>query len=137
VFLLESEKVAFSDAVTLATVAGFLTSQGPTYRIAHESQIGLDRLRQGPSVLIRALNNGWGLRLAEHLRFTFSFDAGTLTGSVLDRGEAAWSIRLGAPFASVCEDRGVITRGRVGAPNAQVLVSDEGSARLRGIASGG
>jgi hypothetical protein len=109
-FALESQKVAFSDAVTLATLTGFLASRGATYRIAHESEAGLDDLRQGPAVLIGALNNDWGLRLTQELRFTFGFDAATLTCSILDRGEPVWTIRLDITFASVREDRGVITR---------------------------
>lgn len=110
VFGLESEKVAFSDAVTLAKLTGFLGSRGAGYRIVHESEIGLDDLRQGPAILIGALNNDWGLRLADELRFTFSYDAETLSGSILDRGEVVWSISLDMPFAAVHEDRGVITR---------------------------
>ena len=107
---LESQKVAFSDAVTLATVTGFLAGQSASYRIAHESEVGLDDLRQSPAVLIGALNNDWGLRLARELRFTFSFDMGTLTGSILDRGSAVWNIGLDIPFVSMIEDRGVVTR---------------------------
>jgi hypothetical protein len=49
---LGSQKVAFSDAVTLATLTGFLASRGATYRIAHESEAGLDDLRQALRVLI-------------------------------------------------------------------------------------
>jgi hypothetical protein len=110
VFQLESEKVAFSDAVTLSKVAGFLASRGAAYRIAHESDVDLDDLRQGPAVLIGALNNDWGLRLSEQFRFTFDFDAETLTCSILDRGAPAWSIGLDIPFTAVREDRGVVTR---------------------------
>jgi len=51
VFELESQKVAFSDAVTLAMLTGFLASRGATYRISHESEAGLHDLRQGPAVL--------------------------------------------------------------------------------------
>ncbi len=110
VFGLESEKVAFSDAVTLATLTGYLASCGATYRIAHESEAGLDDLRLGPAVLIGALNNDWGIRLAQELRFTFTYDVATLMASILDRGEATWSIHLDVPFASVREDRGVVAR---------------------------
>ncbi len=110
VMLHDSQKVAFSDAVTLATLTGFLASRGVTYRITHESEAGLADLRQGPAVLIGALNNDWGVRLADELRFTFSIDPGTLVCSILDNGKPAWSIGMHTPFASVTEDRGVITR---------------------------
>jgi len=110
IFALESNKVAFSDAVTLASLAAFLSSHGAAYRVAHESDTGLDDLRQGPAVLIGALNNDWGLRLSDRLRFTFSFDPATLACSILDRGQPTWSIRADMPFASFCEDRGLVTR---------------------------
>jgi hypothetical protein len=109
-FALESEKVAFSDAVTLAAIVGYLASHGVSYRIAHETDVGLDDLRHGPSVLIGALNNDWGLRLADQLRFTFAFDAEARTASILDRGKPAWTVHLDVPFTSVCEDRGIIAR---------------------------
>lgn len=110
VFALESEKVAFSDAVTLAKLTGFLGSQDVGFRIVHESEIGLEDLRQNPAILIGALNNDWGLRLGDELRFTFSYDAEALTGAILDRGKVAWSISLDIPFSAVHEDRGVVTR---------------------------
>lgn len=110
VFGLETEKVAFSDAVTLAKLAGFLAGRGATYRVAHESETGLDDFRQGPSVLIGALNNDWGLRLGGQLRFTFSFDREALVCSICDRGHKVWSMGLNVPFTSVREDRGIVTR---------------------------
>jgi hypothetical protein len=110
VFGLDSGKVAYSDAVTLAALTGFLAARGARYRVAHESEVELDDLRQGPAVLIGALNNDWGIRLAGQLRFTFDFDLATLSCSILDRGHVAWSLRLDVPFASVREDRGVVTR---------------------------
>jgi len=110
VMLLETQKVPFSDAITLASLTGFLASYGARYHIAHESEVGLDDLRQGPAVLIGGLNNDWGVRLAEELRFTFGFDASTLTCSILDYGKVSWSIRVDAPFVSVSEDRGLVTR---------------------------
>lgn len=109
-FNLESGKVAFSDAVTLAMLTAYLASCGAAYRIAHESEAGLDDFRLGPAVLIGALNNDWGIRLAEELRFTFSFDIAARIASILDRGQTTWSIRLDIPFASVREDRGVVAR---------------------------
>ena len=110
VFALESEKVAFSDAVTLATLAGFLASHGIAYRVAHDSETGLDDFRQGPSVLIGALNNDWGLRLAGQLRFTFGVDVPSLVCSIRDRGEPIWSLQLNVPFTSLHEDWGIVTR---------------------------
>lgn len=135
VFALESEKVAFSDAVTLATLAGFLASRGATYRVAHESEAGLDDFRQGPSVLIGALNNDWGLRLADQLRFTFSFDTPTLVCSILDRGQPIWTLPLNVPFTSVREDRGIVTRV-VNTTTGQPMVLAGGVTMLGTLAAG-
>jgi hypothetical protein len=135
VFGLDSEKVAFSDAVTLATLAGFLAARGVGYRVAHESEAGLDDLRRGPAILIGALNNDWGLRLAEQLRFTFSFNAETFSGSILDDGEPAWSIRLDVPFAAIREDRGVVTRVR-NETTGQPMVLVAGVTMLGTLAAG-
>lgn len=109
-FASDNQKVAFSDAATLAKLAGFLAARGAPYRILHESEAGLDDLRQGPAVLIGALNNDWGLRLSDQLRFTFSFNGETLGCSILDNGKETWTVALETPVASMREDRGVITR---------------------------
>ena len=134
-FNLESEKGAFSDAVTLATLTGFLSTCGATYRIAHESDAGLSDLRLGPAVLIGALNNDWGIQLAHELRFTFSFDVTTLTASILDRGAPSWSLRLDVPFTSVREDRGVVTRV-IDATTGQPMVLAGGVTMLGTLAAG-
>jgi hypothetical protein len=91
--------------------AGFLSSRGAQYRIAHESEVGLDELRRGRPCW-GALNNDWGVRLAEDLRFTFRYDPDLPGASIMDGGETSWSIRLNVPFASVREDRGLVTRVR-------------------------
>jgi len=135
VFALESEKVAFSDAVTLAKLAGFLASRDATFRVAHESEAGLDDFRQGPSVLIGALNNDWGLRLADQLRYTFSFDTSTLTSSILDRGEPVWNLPFNVPFTSVREDRGIVTRV-LNRTTGQPMVIAGGATMLGTLAAG-
>jgi hypothetical protein len=135
VFGLESEKVAFSDAVTLATLTGFLAARGARYRIAHESEAGLDDFRQGPAVLIGALNNDWGIRLGDQLRFTFSLDPGASSCSILDRGQIAWSIRLDIPFTSLREDRGLVTRV-MNATTGQPMVLAGGVTMLGTLAAG-
>ncbi len=134
-FGLETEKVAFSDAVALARLTGLLASKGAAYRIAHESEAGLEDLRLGPAVLIGALNNDWGLRLGQELRFTFGFDAGALTGSILDRSKPVWSIRLDMPFSSVREDRGVVTRV-LDPATGHAMVLAAGVTMLRTLAAG-
>jgi hypothetical protein len=135
VFALESQKVAFSDAVTLATLTGFLSSRGARYRVAHESEAGLDDFRQGPAVLIGALNNDWGLRLADQLRFTFTFDPASVTCSIRDHGDAIWSIRMDVPFASVREDRGLVTR-IMNQTTGQPIVIAGGATMLGTLAAG-
>jgi hypothetical protein len=135
VFALETEKVAFSDAVTLATLAGFLAARGATYRVAHESETGLDDFRQGPSVLIGALNNDWGLRLGGQLRFTFSFDREALVCSIRDRGQSVWNIGLNVPFTSLREDRGIVTRV-TNETTGQPMVVAGGATMLGTLAAG-
>src|SRR5206468_9481331 len=88
-----------------------------------------------PAVLIGALNNDWGLRLAHELRFTFSFDTATLTAFILDRGEPMWSLSLNAPFPSVREDRGLVTR-IINQTTGQPMVLAAGVTMLGTLAAG-
>ena len=73
---LRTNSVRYTDAVTVASVAGELRARGKGFRIRRPSATELKDLRDGPVVLVGGFNNPWTLKLSEGLRFTLASDAG-------------------------------------------------------------
>lgn len=108
-----SEKVAFTDATTLARFTGFLGGKGKDFRIFYGPQASLADLRQGPIVLIGAFVNDWTLRLTGSLRYHFDRDASLNFAFIRDRqnqGQANWMIDLQTPYVSLTEDYAIVSR---------------------------
>jgi hypothetical protein len=63
--------VGAEDAIALARIAGTLQAVGKDFRVLAEPDTTFDDLRQGPAVLIGAINNSWVLRLTGALRYRF------------------------------------------------------------------
>jgi hypothetical protein len=74
---LRANSVRYTDAVTVALLAGELRSRGKAFRIRRPSATELKDLRDGPVVLVGGFNNPWTLKLTEGLRFTLATEAGT------------------------------------------------------------
>jgi len=64
--------IGAEDAIALARMAGTLQSLRKDFRVLMEHDTTFDDLRQGPAVLIGAINNSWVLRLTAALHFRFA-----------------------------------------------------------------
>jgi len=73
---LRTNSVRYTDAVTVASIAGELRARGKGFRIRRPSATELKDLRDGPVVLVGGFNNPWTLKLSEGLRFTHSAQGG-------------------------------------------------------------
>ena len=69
-----SPAVPYSDAVTMARVAGILQSFGKKVIYRPDSGTSFSDLRESPVVLIGAFNNEWSLRMTRQLRYTLALD---------------------------------------------------------------
>jgi hypothetical protein len=103
-----------SDALSLAAVTGTLRSKGKPYRVLNRANAtSFQDLRQGPFILIGALNNEWSLRLTSGLRFTFGIQPPS--GYIKDRNDPSntrWSFSLTTPLSQPTRDYAIITRLR-------------------------
>jgi hypothetical protein len=70
--------VAWSDAETLARLAGVVQAQGATLQLTREDQATFEDFQKVPAILIGAFNDAWTLRLMERMRFTFQRDGDLL-----------------------------------------------------------
>ena len=68
-------RVPYADAVTIARVAGLLSSMGKDFLVRRESTSSFSELRERPLVLVGAFNNEWSLRFARDLRFSLALDS--------------------------------------------------------------
>lgn len=64
--------VIIDDVTPLVDIAGMLQVRGKSYTVKGEGSTTLTDLRQGPSVMIGAFDNGWTLRVSGPLRFHFA-----------------------------------------------------------------
>jgi hypothetical protein len=88
-------RLVVSDVVTLARTIVPLVPRHRAFRVLPASETSFAQLREGPIVLIGALDNAWTLRITGNLRFGFEL-RGT-TGRIIDRkspSRTAWGIDL-------------------------------------------
>jgi hypothetical protein len=118
--------IAFSDATTLARIAGTLQAAGKKFSMQPEAATNFSQLRSGPVVLIGAFNNEWTMRLTEKLRYTFEIDAANQMCRVRDRvnpSSKTWSVSLKRPDGGVTEDYAIISRVRDATTDRAVIVA--------------
>jgi hypothetical protein len=106
------ENVVFSDVLALSRVSDVVATHHAQSRYLLNTAVTLDDLRQGPSVLIGALDNQWTLRALEQLRYQFGgsrlesyWIVDTKTGK-----QTPWSMDLKTPIGSVTRDYGIVAR---------------------------
>jgi len=109
----ESEKVAFSDALTMARLTGLLRSKGKQYQIRQEALATLAELTEAPAILIGAFDNDWTLRLTGPLRFRFEYDRARGISLIRDREHPArtdWKVDWSAPCLQFTRDYATVSR---------------------------
>ena len=110
-YYLGSQNVAFPDVMTLARLTGLLAAKGKTYRVRGESSTSFADLRDGPVVLVGALNNDWTMRLTGAMRFAFEREKDIFwikdqsNPSRRNRG-----VNYATPYLHLTEDYAIITR---------------------------
>jgi len=106
-----SQNVAFPDVMTLARLTGLLVAKGKSYHLRGESSTSFADLRDGPVVLVGALNNDWTMRLTGAMRFSFERENDIFwikdqrNPSTRNRG-----VNYATPYLQLTEDYAIITR---------------------------
>lgn len=109
--LLHSGRLSIANVATLTHIGGVLDDHHKTYRIALASQASFPELREGPVVLVGALDNSWTMHLTQSLRFGFAMDADELY--IVDRKNPTarnWTVSLKQTPTSQAEDFAIIAR---------------------------
>jgi hypothetical protein len=110
----QSEQVAFADAAAMTRVAALLGARGVQLEIRRAGGLSLRDLRRSPAVLIGEMSNTWTRELEgeQGLRYVFTWDLTKPAVELNDRqtGKPLWVLELNTPYASLKEDRAIITR---------------------------
>lgn len=106
------ENVVFSDVRGAMSISGFLAQHHTELRLRLNTAVSMDDLRQGPAILIGALDNPWTLRALSHLRYQFGGNDDEIYWIVDTRTgkPSPWALDLKTPITSVTRDFAIIAR---------------------------
>jgi hypothetical protein len=110
---LPSQRVALSDAITLARLAGLLQERHRAYRVSQQAVTTFADLQGGPAILIGANNNEWTLRLMQNLRFAPEQTPNGSHGWIRDRQHPerkVWLADFTAAHRSLTRDYALVSR---------------------------
>lgn len=109
--LFHSGRLSIANVATLAHVGGVLENRHKTFRLVLASQANFPELREGPVILVGALDNSWTMRLTQSLRYGFAMDADSMF--IVDHKNPSaknWTVPLKHPLSSQTEDFAIIAR---------------------------
>jgi len=108
------DHVAFSDAVSLSRLAGFLGQHRKIYTLQSAQATNFTDLQRGPVVLIAGLDNEWTRRATAPLRFYFASGAANPNLFwIEDRKNPSnrdWMVDFGIPYSTLTQDYAIVGR---------------------------
>jgi hypothetical protein len=130
----KNDFVPFSDVQVLSRFVSLIGAHGHTFRVQNVRTTVSSQLREGPVVLIGALNNDWTLNRTSSLRFHLEGPEGPnrvyWIADTQHPESRAWQVRAQAPRSNVVKDYAIAARFTDEATGQVVLVA-------AGIAGGG
>ena len=109
--LQHSGRLGTANVATLIHMGGVLEDRHKAFRLVLASQASFPQLREGPVILVGALDNTWTMRLTKPLRYGFTMDSDSMY--IVDRknpSAKAWVVSLKQLPSSQTEDFAVIAR---------------------------
>jgi hypothetical protein len=120
-----SPNLSLEDTDIGARIASQLERHGSYFQFVSSSEVALDQLQTGPSVLIGALDNAWTMRLTRNLPFVFEEASDHRTGRIVDAssgGTKSWTVDIDMPHKRIAHDYGIVARYTVRLTGDQVVV---------------
>jgi hypothetical protein len=120
-----SPNLSLEDTDIAARIASQLERQGGDFQFVSSSEVALDQLQTGPSVLIGALDNTWTMRLTRNLPFVFEEASDHRTGRIVDTGSGgtkSWTVDIDMPHKRIAHDYGIVARYTVRLTGKPVVV---------------
>jgi hypothetical protein len=120
-----SPNLSLEDTDIAARIASQLERHGGYFQFVSSSEVALDQLQTGPSVLIGALDNAWTMRLTRNLPFVFEEASDHRTGRIVDTnsgGTKSWTVDIDMPHKRIAHDYGIVARYTVRLTGEPVVV---------------
>jgi len=120
-----SPNLSLEDTDIAARIASQLERHGGSFQFVSSSEVALDQLQTGPSVLIGALDNAWTMRLTRNLPFVFEEASDHRTGRIVDTssgGTKSWTVDIDMPHKRIAHDYGIVARYTVRLTGEPVVV---------------
>lgn len=120
-----SPNLSLEDTDIAARIASQLERHGSYFQFVSSSEVALDQLQTGPSVLIGALDNAWTMRLTRNLPFVFEEAPDHRTGRIVDTssgGTKSWTVDIDMPHKRIAHDYGIVARYTVRLTGEKVVV---------------
>jgi hypothetical protein len=105
--------VPFIDSIAINKLTYWLGAKGSPYVLQRSSQLTVDDLRRGPSVMVGAFDNDWSLVLLSKLRFRVQIDPKTTSEWIEDSqepGSLKWKSPGDLPYSASSVDYAIISR---------------------------
>ena len=110
----KNDFVPFSDVLVLSRFVSLIGAHGHAFRVQNVRSTVSSQLREGPVVLIGALNNGWTLNRTSPLRFHLEGPEGPdqvyWIADTQHPESRAWQVRALAPRSQVLKDYAIAAR---------------------------
>ncbi|NYF80787.1 hypothetical protein [Granulicella arctica] len=110
----KNDFVPFSDVQVLSRFVSLLGTHGHTFRVQSSRTTVSSQLREGPVVLIGALNNDWTLNRTSSLRFHLEGPEGPdqvhWIADTQHPESRAWQVKTQAPRSHVLKDYAIVAR---------------------------
>ena len=110
----KNDFVPFSDVQILSRFVSLIGAHGHAFRVQNSRKTVSSQLREGPVVLIGALNNDWTLNRTSSLRFHLEGPEGTdqvyWIADAQHPESRAWQVRAQAPRSHVVKDYAIAAR---------------------------
>ena len=122
--LLHSARLSIPNVVTLIHIGSALADRHKNFRLTEASQANFPELREGPVVLVGAIDNIWTMRLTQRLRYGFAMNADAMY--IVDRKNPAWrdwTVSLKQSSSSQSKDFAIIARYRDAMLDQPVVVA--------------
>jgi hypothetical protein len=109
----KNDFVPFSDVQILSRFVSLIGAHGHAFRVQNSRTTVSSQLREGPVVLIGALNNDWTLNRTSSLRFHLEDEGPDRVYWIADTQHPesrAWQVRAQAPRSQVLKDYAIAAR---------------------------
>lgn len=108
-------RLVLEDVISVTRIAANLNELHKPFRLTTGTQATFNQLREGPVILIGALDNPWTMRLTQSLRYGFGWDEEDGVAEIVDHKTGRptpWRLPFKESYQKLASDYAVVARYR-------------------------